>query len=155
LSGNGQGGPNNHRATVYENTGGFWSVCEIFYFTTLFNGFQIRRFDPFCLVMIRSDRAIITISLQFRVDAHVSRPRGAEHSESTSPRFFRSPNVLIVGPCTMMVGEVSAAKSRESCEDRMQIEAAANITASRFIPASPRQWRSISNVPPVTDENRP
>ena len=53
------------RPKDYENTGGFCRVCDIFYFTTLFKGFQIRRLDPFCLVMIRSNRAIITISLQF------------------------------------------------------------------------------------------
>jgi len=38
--------------------------AKLYTFTTPFNGFQIRRFDPFCLVMTRSDRAIITISLQ-------------------------------------------------------------------------------------------
>jgi hypothetical protein len=35
---------------------------KIFYSIPLFNGLQIRRLDPFCLEMIRSDRATITIS---------------------------------------------------------------------------------------------
>lgn len=38
---------------------------KLFYSTPLFNGLQISRFDPFCLEMIRSDLATITISLQF------------------------------------------------------------------------------------------
>jgi hypothetical protein len=37
---------------------------KIFYSIPLFNGLQERPFDPFFLVMIRSDRATITISLQ-------------------------------------------------------------------------------------------
>ena len=36
---------------------------KISYSTPLFSGLQIARFDLFCLEMIRSDRATITISL--------------------------------------------------------------------------------------------
>jgi len=35
---------------------------KIFYSIPLFNGLQISRFDPFCVEMILSDRATITIS---------------------------------------------------------------------------------------------
>jgi len=35
---------------------------KILYSIPLFNGLQERQFDPFCLEMIRSDRATITIS---------------------------------------------------------------------------------------------
>ena len=40
----------------------FDPIGKFFYFTLLFNGFQVDRFDPFCFVVIHSDRATITIS---------------------------------------------------------------------------------------------
>ena len=29
----------NQQPTDYQNTGGFWTICEVFYFTIRFNGF--------------------------------------------------------------------------------------------------------------------
>jgi hypothetical protein len=67
----------------------------------------------------------------------------------------RRKKATTVGPFTAMIDGVSAAKRRESWEDRTQTEAAANIKTNRFMSSSLRQRRSGSYIPSLTVVIRP
>jgi hypothetical protein len=102
--------------------------------STLFNGLQIRRFDPFCSVMIRSDRAIITISLQ-------SAAQRANLEVSSSLRFVSHITFPEVGSDPFVTAASARALVRPDVSEHFSRLPRASFVAYA-VQRSPEWWKS-------------